>query len=153
MELGKFSSNLNKSDVGYYFNESSKVAAFYIDGTGGFKSVYGLEVRSYLDFTSTTGIDLGATWTHTDYDNGLNVNANLYVTNAWSVGVEYTDSKYVDFFADSVPYLYISENMFIVKSAYWLRISDMFSATFEISKVLDSDIDGLLATIGVTGRF
>jgi hypothetical protein len=61
------------------------------------------------------------------------------VTKAWSVGVGYVDSGFDD--------------NFVAKTAYWLRMTDTFSATFALSKYLDSDADGFGATIGVVGRF
>ncbi|WP_144211488.1 putative porin [Shewanella donghaensis] len=138
-EVGDFSGNLYKIDAGYYFNDSSKVAAFYVDGSDNFESVYGLEVRSFLALESTSGIDLGAMWTHTDDDDIFNLNADWYVTKAWSVGAGYEDDGFDDNFA--------------LKTAYWLRMSDSFSATFELSKVLDSDVDGFDVGVGIVGRF
>ncbi|GGP79054.1 putative porin [Shewanella ulleungensis] len=137
-DAGAFDTDTYKLDVGYYFNDSSKVAAFYVDGSD-IDSIYGLEVRSFIDLKSTTGIDLGAMWTHTDADDMFNVNADWYVTKAWSVGLGYADDGFDD--------------NFTAKTAYWLRMNDAFSATFELSKVLDSDVDGFGAAIGVVGRF
>ncbi|ARD24085.1 putative porin [Shewanella japonica] len=138
-EIGDFSGNLYQFEAGYYFNDSSKVAAFYVDGSDDFESFYGAEIRSFLAFETTTGIDLGAMWTHTDNDDIFNLNADWYVTKAWSVGLGYVDDG--------------SDNDFAAKTAYWLRMSDAFSATFEVSKVLDSDVDGFGASIGIVGRF
>lgn len=137
-DVGAFDTDTYQLDLGYYFNESSKVAAFYIDGSD-MDSVYGAEVRSFIDLKNTTGIDLGAMWAHTDDDDSFSANADWYVTKAWSVGLGYVDSGFDD--------------NFVVKSAYWLQLSDTFSATFELSKTLDSDIDGFGASIGVVGRF
>jgi hypothetical protein len=137
-DAGVFDTDIYQLDVGYYFNDSSKVAAFYVDGSD-IDSSYGLEARSFIDLKSTTGIDLGAMWTHTDADDLFNVNADWYVTKAWSVGLGYADIG--------------SDDFFIAKTAYWLRISDAFSATLELSKDLDSDVDGFGAAIGVVGRF
>jgi hypothetical protein len=133
-----FDTDIYQLDLGYYFNDSSKVAAFYADGSD-IDSNYGLEVRSFIDLKNTTGVDLGANWTHTDADDIFNVNADWYVTKAWSVGLGYTDIG--------------SDDFFIAKTAYWLRMSDTFSATFDLSKDLDSDVDGFGAAIGVIGRF
>jgi hypothetical protein len=133
-----FDTDIYQFNVGYYFNDSSKVAAFYVDGSD-IDSNYGLEVRSFIDLKNTTGVDLGANWTHTDADDIFNVNADWYVTKAWSVGLGYTDIG--------------SDDFFIAKTAYWLRMSDTFSATFDLSKDLDSDVDGFGAAIGVIGRF
>jgi hypothetical protein len=137
-DAGVFDTDFYQFNVGYYFNDSSKVAAFYVDGSD-IDSNYGLEVRSFIDLKSTTGIDLFANWIHTDTDDIFNVNADWYVTKAWSVGLGYTDIG--------------SDDFFIAKTAYWLRMSDTFSATFELSKDLDSDVDGFGAAIGVVGRF
>jgi hypothetical protein len=137
-DAGVFDTDIYQLDLGYYFNDSSKVAAFYADGSD-IDSIYGLEVRSFIDLKNTTGVDLGANWTHTDADDIFNVNADWYVTKAWSVGLGYTDIG--------------SDDFFIAKTAYWLRMSDTFSATFELSKDLDSDVDGFGAAIGVIGRF
>ncbi|MBQ4892305.1 putative porin [Shewanella sp. MMG014] len=138
-EVGSYSSNLYKIDAGYYFNDSSKISAFYVDGSDGFESYYGAEIRSFVDFETTTGIDLGAMWTHTDQDNIFNLNADWYITKAWSIGVDYINDG--------------SDNNFAAKTAYWLRMSDSFSATFEVSKLIDSDADGIGASIGIVGRF
>lgn len=56
-----------------------------------------------------------------------------------SVGLGYNDNGFSD--------------NFTAITAYWLRVSDAFSATFELSKVLDSDVDGFGAAIGFFGRF
>jgi hypothetical protein len=137
-DAGVFDTDIYQLDLGYYFNDSSKVAAFYADGSD-IDSIYGLEVRSFIDLKNTTGVDLGANWTHTDADDIFNVNADWYVTKAWSVGLGYDDNG--------------SDDNFTAKTAYWLRMSDSFSATFELAKVLDSDVDGLFVGVGVVGRF
>ncbi|WP_434949940.1 putative porin [Shewanella sp. HL-SH4] len=139
VEFGNNSGSVYKLDGGYFFNDSSKVAAFYIDGSDDFESQFGAEVRSFIDFETTTGIDLGASWTHTDADDLININADWYVTKAWSVGLGYADVG--------------SDDAFMVKTAYWLRMSDAFSATFDLSKDLDSDADGYNVGVGVVGRF
>ncbi|MDO6613036.1 putative porin [Shewanella sp. 1_MG-2023] len=128
-----------KVDVGYYFNDSSKVAVFYTDGSDNIESSFGAEIRSFLALESTSGVDLGAMWLHTDDNDTFDLNADWYVTKAWSVGAGYSDDG--------------SDNNFALKTAYWLRMSDSFSATFELSKVLDSDADGFGAGIGIVGRF
>jgi hypothetical protein len=69
----------------------------------------------------------------------FNVNADWYVTKSWSVGLGYVDSGFDD--------------NFVANTAYWLPISDAFSATFALSKILDSDVDGFFAAVGVVGRF
>ncbi|PKH98105.1 putative porin, partial [Shewanella sp. 11B5] len=74
-----------------------------------------------------------------DADDIFNVNADWYVTKEWSVGLGYDDNG--------------SDDNFTAKTAYWLRMSDAFSATFELAKVLDSDVDGLFVGVGVVGRF
>ena len=137
-DVGSFDTDTYQLDLGYYFNDSSKVAAFYVDGSD-IDSIYGLEVRSFIDLKNTTGVDLGAKWTHTDADDIFNVNADWYVTKSWSVGLGYDDNG--------------SDDNFTAKTAYWLRMSDAFSATFELGKVLDSDVDGLFVGVGVVGRF
>ncbi|NCO71140.1 MULTISPECIES: putative porin [Shewanella] len=137
-DVGSFDTDTYQLDLGYYFNDSSKVAAFYVDGSD-IDSIYGLEVRSFIDLKNTTGVDLGTKWTHTDADDIFNVNADWYVTKSWSVGLGYDDNG--------------SDDNFTAKTAYWLRMSDAFSATFELGKVLDSDVDGLFVGVGVVGRF
>jgi hypothetical protein len=137
-DAGVFDTDIYKLDLGYYFNDSSKVGVYYIDGSD-FEPAYGLEVRSFIELKNTTGIDLSASWTHTDDEDTLAANADWYVTKAWSVGLGYVDTG-------------VNDN-FIAKTAYWLRMSDAFSATFELSKNLDSDADGFGAAIGVVGRF
>jgi hypothetical protein len=133
-----YDNELYQVNAGYYFNDNSKVAVYYADSSD-VEAVYGAEVRSFIELKDTTGIDLGANWNHTDYDDSLNLNADWYVTKAWSVGVGYVDSGFDD--------------NFVAKTAYWLRMTDTFSATFALSKYLDSDADGFGATIGVVGRF
>ncbi|NRB23226.1 putative porin [Shewanella sp.] len=138
-EIGNFDFNTFGAEVGYYFNDSSAVSAFYQDGDSDVEDSYGLTLRSYIALQSTAGVDLQANWIHSDSDNMFNVGADWYVNNAWSVGAGYSDSKFFDGFD--------------IRTAYWLRISDSFSASFEISKVLDSDADGVGFGIGVIGRF
>jgi hypothetical protein len=137
-DAGIFDTDTYELNAGYYFNDSSKVAAFYTDGSD-IDSVYGAEIRSFIDLANTTGIDLSAGWTHADEDDMFNVNADWYVTKSWSVGLGYVDSGFDD--------------NFVANTAYWLPISDAFSATFALSKILDSDVDGFFAAVGVVGRF
>jgi hypothetical protein len=125
-------------DLGYYFNDSSKVSIFYTDGSD-FESVHGAEVRSFIELEDTTGIDLSAGWISSYFDDVFNVNADWYFTKAWSVGLGYVKVG--------------SYDNFVVNTAYWLHMSDAFSATFALSKDLDSDTDGVGASVGVVGRF
>ncbi|MGS0725722.1 putative porin [Shewanella sp. 0m-11] len=131
--------NAYGAEVGYYFNETSSVSAFYNDGSDNVVSTYGLKARSYYALQSTAGIDFNASWLHHDLDDVLNVSADWYVNNSWSVGAGYTNSDLDD--------------AFDVRTAYWLRISDNFSANFQVSKVLDSDYDGVGLGLGLVGRF
>jgi len=96
-------------------------------------------VRSFIALQSTTGVDLSANWTHQDSDDTFNLGADWYVTKSWSVGLGYTDDGHDD--------------TFVLKTAYWLRLSDSFSANFELARELDSDADGVFIGLGLTGRF
>ncbi|WP_394200541.1 putative porin [Shewanella waksmanii] len=138
-EVGSFDVDTYGAQLGFYFNDTSAVAAFYNDGEDGVEESYGLQVRSYLPLASTSGVDLQANWTHFDSDDVFNVGADWYVTDAWSVGAGYSYSD--------------DDDSFDVRTAYWLRISDNFSANFAVAKVLDSDYDGVGMSIGVIGRF
>ncbi|NRD73125.1 putative porin [Shewanella sp. VB17] len=133
--------NLYGAKAGYYFNESSAVSAFYNDGDKNVKETYGLNLRSYIALESIAGVDLTANWLHSGSDDDLNLGADWYVNNSWSVGAGYTssDNEALDGFD--------------VRTAYWLRISDNFSANFNLSKMLDSDVDGVDMGVGVIGRF
>ncbi|WP_394388349.1 putative porin [Shewanella woodyi] len=128
-----------RGEVGYYFNESSSISAFYADGDNNAVEVYGLNLRSFVALESTAGVDLTANWTHTDSDDSFNLGADWYVNNSWSVGAGYYNSDGHDDFS--------------LRTAYWLRISDNFSANFNLSKLLDSDADGVGMGVGVVGRF
>ena len=138
-EIGNFDFNTYGAEVGYYFNASSAVSAFYQDGDSNVEESYGLKLRSYIALQSTAGVDLQANWKHSDSDDTFNVGADWYVNNAWSVGAGYTNND--------------DDDAFDIRTAYWLRISDGFSANFVISKVLDSDVDGVGLGLGVVGRF
>ncbi|MCL1041980.1 putative porin [Shewanella marisflavi] len=127
------------AEVGYYFNDSSAVSVFYADGDEGIEERYGVKVRSYIALQSTAGVDLQANWTHSDNDDMINLGADWYVNNAWSVGLGYTDTEYDD--------------AFDVRTSYWLRISDNVSANFQVARVLDSDFDGVNIGLGLVGRF
>ncbi|GGJ00809.1 hypothetical protein GCM10007978_43070 [Shewanella hanedai] len=131
--------NTYGAQVGYYFNESSSVSAFYQDGDSNVEESYGLNLRSYIALQSTAGVDLKATWVHLDSDDVFNLGADWYVNNSWSVGAGYINSD--------------ADDTFNIRTAYWLRISDSFSANFNVSKVLDSDYDGVGMGVGVVGRF
>ncbi|ACA87698.1 putative porin [Shewanella woodyi] len=128
-----------RGEVGYYFNESSSISAFYADGDNNAVEVYGLNLRSFVALESTAGVDLTANWTHTDSDDAFNLGADWYVNNSWSVGAGYHNNDANDDFS--------------LRTAYWLRISDNFSANFNLSKFLDSDADGVGMSVGVVGRF
>jgi len=138
-EIGSFDWNTYGAEVGYYFNDSSAVSAFYNDGSDSIEESYGLKVRSFIALQSTTGVDLSANWTHQDSDDTFNLGADWYVTKSWSVGLGYTDDGHYD--------------TFVLKTAYWLRLSDSFSANFELARELDSDADGVFIGLGLTGRF
>ncbi|WP_028773985.1 putative porin [Shewanella waksmanii] len=138
-EVGSFDVDTYGAQLGFYFNETSAVAAFYNDGEDGVEESYGLQARSYLPLASTSGVDLQAAWTHFDSDDLFNVGADWYVTDSWSVGAGY---HYSD-----------DDDAFDVRTAYWLRISDSFSANFAVAKVVDSDYDGVDMSVGVIGRF
>ncbi|MCL1146658.1 putative porin [Shewanella marinintestina] len=138
-DVASYDFNTYGAEVGYYFNDSSAVSAFYQDGDDNFTETYGLKVRSYIALQSTAGIDLNASWAHNEFDDVLNVGADWYINNAWSVGAGYTDSD--------------NDDAFDVRTAYWLRITDGISANFQISKVLDSDYDGVGLGLGLVGRF
>ncbi|QYJ87229.1 putative porin [Shewanella mesophila] len=127
------------AEVGYYFNDSSAVSAFYTDGEDNYEEQYGLKVRSFLALQATAGVDLKATWTHSDSDDLLNLGADWYINNAWSVGAGYTRSD--------------DDDAFDLRTAYWLRLSDNFSANFHLARVLDSDFDGVNIGLGLVGRF
>ena len=138
-DVASYDFNTYGAEVGYYFNDSSAVSAFYQDGDDNFTETYGLKVRSYIALQSTAGIDLNASWAHNEFDDVLNVGADWYINNAWSVGAGYTNSD--------------NDDAFDVRTAYWLRITDGISANFQISKVLDSDYDGVGLVLGLVGRF
>lgn len=131
--------NYYSAEVGYYFNDSSAVSAFYSDGDSRVEESYGLNLRSFVALESTAGVDLTANWAHTDFDDVFNLGADWYVNNSWSVGVGYHNNDANDDFS--------------LRTAYWLRISDNFSANFNLSKLLDSDVDGVGMSVGVVGRF
>ncbi|WP_065188009.1 putative porin [Shewanella woodyi] len=131
--------NFYSAEVGYYFNDSSAVSAFYADGDNNTVEAYGLNLRSFVALESTAGVDLTANWAHTDFDDAFNLGADWYVNNSWSVGAGYHNNDANDDFS--------------LRTAYWLRISDNFSANFNLSKLLDSDVDGVGMSVGVVGRF
>lgn len=139
VDVASYDFNTYAAEVGYYFNDSSAVSAFYQDGDDDFTETYGLTVRSYIALQSTAGIDLSAIWAHNEFDDVFNLGADWYVNNSWSVGAGYTNSD--------------NDDAFDVRTAYWLRISDSISANFFVSKVLDSDYDGVDLGLGLTGRF
>lgn len=131
--------NTYAAEVGYYFNESSAVSAFYADGDSDVEESYGLNLRSYIALQATAGVDLKASWTHSDSDDEFNLGADWYINNAWSVGAGYTNND--------------DDDAFDVRTAYWLRLSDNFSANFQVARVLESDFDGVNIGLGVVGRF
>ncbi|MCK8046025.1 putative porin [Shewanella sp. 1CM18E] len=139
VDVGFYDFKTYGAEVGYYFNDTSSVSAFYQDGDDNFVETYGLKLRSYLALQSTAGIDLNAQWAHNDFDDVFSVGADWYISNAWSVGVGYVNSD--------------NDDAFDVRTAYWLRITDGISANFNVSKVLDSDYDGVGLGLGIVGRF
>lgn len=46
-----------------------------------------------------------------------------------------------------------SDDDFDIRTAYWLQISDSFSANLAISKIVDPDVDRFNFGVTVTGRF
>ncbi|ACJ31210.1 Conserved hypothetical protein [Shewanella piezotolerans WP3] len=139
IESGNYDLNSYGAEVGYYFNDTSAVSAFYQDGDDNFVESYGLKARSFFVLQSTAGIELNAGWTYNEFDDLLNVGADWYINNAWSVGAGYINSD--------------DDDGFDLRTAYWLRISDNISANFNVSKMLDSDYDGVGLGLGLTGRF
>ncbi|MEC4724927.1 putative porin [Shewanella sp. D64] len=139
-EIGNFDFDTYGVEVGYYLNDHSSISAFYDDGDDSVEESYGLKVRSFVAFESTSGMDLGASWLHTDSDNAFNLDVDWYINNSWSIGAGYVNSDLYD-------------GDFDIRTAYWLRISDSISANFAVSKVLDSDADGLGLAIAINGRF
>ncbi len=131
-------SNNYSAEVGYYFNSSSAVSAFYSDGDDNAVEQYGLAVRSFIALESTAGVDLSARWSHTDFDDTYNVGANWYVTNSWYVGAHYLDARSSDY---------------AINTGYWWQFSDTFSATFDAGKIIDSDVDGVNLSASIVGRF
>lgn len=133
--------------VGYYFNRTSAVTAFYHDrdSNSNIDERYGLNLRSFIPLQAVAGVDLTANWTHASYvedsDDIFSLGADLYVNNAWSAGVGYTNSDIVD------------NSAVDIRTAYWTRISDNFLANFNLSRVFDSDLGGVGMGVGVVGRF
>lgn len=137
--IGNTDFNTYGIELGYYVNPLTAISAFYDDGDDNATESYGLKARRYLELESTPGIDLSASWLHVDSDNQYNLAADWYVSNSWSVGSGYTRND--------------AGGDFDIRTAYWLRISDNFSANFAAWKVIDSDVDGVGLGIAVVGRF
>ena len=138
--IGNLDFNTYGIELGYYVNENTSFSAFFDDGTAdNAEERYGLAIRRYLELDSTPGIDLSANWLHADSENYYILGADWYVSNSWSVGSGYTRD------ADN--------GDFDLRTTYWWRISDEFSANFSISKVINEDIDGVGLGIALTGRF
>ncbi|RTR26087.1 putative porin [Shewanella atlantica] len=140
--IGNVDFNTYGVEVGYYVDRSISVSAFfdYDDHAyGNDKDSYGLQIRRYLELSSSPGIDLSARWEHVNSNNRYTLGADWYVSDSWSVGTGY----------DRVG----SDGDFDIRTAYWLRMSDSFSANFAISKIVDPDVDGFNLGFAVTGRF
>ena len=138
--IGNVDLNTYGVELGYYVNEQTSFSAFFDDGTDdNAEESYGLNIRRYLELDATPGIDLSAGWVHANSENNYNLGADWYVTNSWSVGAGYARDA--------------EDGDFDIRTAYWLRISDDFSANFAISKIINEDIDGVGLGIALTGRF
>lgn len=136
--VDSFDTDSYLAEVGYYFNSSSAVSAFYSDSDNDTAEEYGLAVRSFMALESTAGIELSANWSHTDFDDTFNVGADWYINDSWYVGANYFDTRSSDY---------------SISTGYWWQISDTFSATFDASRLIDSDVDGVNLSASIVGRF
>ncbi|WP_228290834.1 putative porin [Shewanella cyperi] len=151
-DFASFDSHVYSFGGGYYFNDHSAAFASYSrqesdsNWPGSDFSVdhYALGVRSYIKMQSTAGVDLQMNVTHSrmdgDSNSALNLNADWYLTRAWSIGGHYSIDEDGD-------------DAYGLQTAYWLRLSDNISLTFALAKTIEPDSDGMFANIGLNGRF
>ncbi|NMH65065.1 putative porin [Shewanella salipaludis] len=143
--------------LGYYFNDTSAVYANYSRsdtswdagfGYGGdvTRDQYSAGIKSFLPLQTTSGVLLEANIAHvagsggSQSTNGLNLSADWYVTQSWSVGANYSRDDN-DFDSSEI------------RTAYFLRLTDQISARAMVTKMIDPSGDGVGITLGLNGRF
>ncbi|WP_299574902.1 putative porin [uncultured Shewanella sp.] len=137
--IGNIDLNAYGIELGYYVNSLTAISAVYDDGERSVSEGYGVKLRHYLELESTPGIDLIANWLHENSDNSYELGADWYVSNSWSVGSGYVRD--------------VDGEDFDIRTAYSLRLLDVVTANFAISKMINSDVDGVNVGVAVTGRF
>ncbi|QSX39194.1 putative porin [Shewanella sedimentimangrovi] len=155
-DFASFDTHAYSLGGGYYFNDHSAAFASYSrresDSNQAISGVsvdsYGLGIRSFIKMQSTAGVDLQLNLNHSRFNSRyfdasnstLNLNADWYLTRAWSIGGHYSiDEDGYDNYG--------------LQTAYWLRLSDNISLTFALAKTIEPDGDGMFANMGLNGRF
>ncbi|MDO6610836.1 putative porin [Shewanella sp. 1_MG-2023] len=142
---------------GYDFSDGTSIQKSDTD-----QDNFTLGANSYITFGWTKGILLAGQYTYSDYtiksefsfpdyqskttntdsSSQLELAADWYITDSWSVGTSYSYD-----FDNS------DNDNWDISSEYYLPISNGIAAVFGIQTNLDSDIDGMGYRIGVNGRF
>ncbi|WP_298776103.1 hypothetical protein [uncultured Shewanella sp.] len=158
--------------IGYYFDPSSSIYFDYRRGNlKNYRTVfttdlelkttsnnYGIGANSFVDFVHTAGLYMAAKYTYTSYEqklvgyssnftdsiNNLDLALDWYLTQSFSIGGQYhtDDNDYDD-----------NDNDYNVTAAYFWRMTDLFSARFEVTKQLEPSLDGAYGRISFDARF